>query len=177
MNRTGEPRRTWPWWPWPQRVAWAVLMVIGAIGLFAPIADLQGDRTAGIAADHAAAFRSITGQTWAAARAAEPGTTRYVSVLEHADAIHEAAFAVLFLLLIALPLRRGERWAWWAAWAAVAVQAGYLATLGWHVPLLLIRGAGLLAVTAVALVLLAPAVLRRAPDDRLSSGPAVRAPF
>ncbi|HEX2808911.1 MAG TPA: hypothetical protein VHN80_22325 [Kineosporiaceae bacterium] len=176
MSRTDEPGRTWPWWPWPQRVAWAVLMVIGGIGLFAPIADLQGARTAGIAADHSAAFRSISGQSWSAGRLAEPGTARYVTALEHADAIHEAAFAVLFLLLIAIPLRRGERWAWWAAWAAVAVQAGYLATFGWHVPLLLIRGAGLLAVTAIALILLAPAVLRRSGDDRLSSRPAVRAP-
>ena len=177
MNRTGEPGTTWPWWPWPQRVAWAVLLVIGGIGLFAPIADLQGDRTAGIGADHAAVFRSIAGQPWSAAGAAEPGVARYVTALEHADAYHEAAFAVLFLLLIAIPLRRGERWAWWSAWVAVAMQAGYLATFGWHTPLLLIRGSGLLAVTAIALILLAPAVLRRVGEDRISSRSAVRAPL
>jgi hypothetical protein len=177
MNRTGEPERTWPWWPWPQRVAWAVLMVIGAVGLFAPIAALEGDRTAGIAADHGSAFRSIAGQSWATARSAEPGTARYVSALEHTDAIHEIAFAVLFLLLIAIPLRRGERWAWWSAWVAVAAQAGNLVTFGWHTPLLLIRGSALLAVTAIALVLLAPAVLRRTGEDRPTSRSAVRAPF
>jgi hypothetical protein len=176
MNRTDEPGSAWPWWPWPQRAAWAVLLVVGGVGLFAAVIDLQGTGTAGIAADHASVFRSVAGQPWSAARVADPGSARYVSALEHAAALHETGFAVLLLLIIAIPLRRGERWAWWSAWATVAVQAGYLATFGWHGPVLLIRGAVLLAVTAVALVLLAPAVLRRA-QPRPGARGAVRAPL
>ncbi len=60
------------------------------------------------------------------------GTASYISVLERGYALHELTFALLFLLILAIPFRRRQRWAWWAAWIPMIGNLGYTFTFGIH---------------------------------------------
>jgi hypothetical protein len=39
-------------------------------------------------------------------------------------------FAILFILVVAIPLRRGQRWAWWACWIPTIANLGYALSFG-----------------------------------------------
>ena len=68
-------------------------------------------------ADHLGAFASTTGMSWQAARHSAPGMAHYVTILESAYAAYELVFAILFLVILAIPFPRRMRWACWACWA------------------------------------------------------------
>jgi hypothetical protein len=118
--------------PLYQRVSWVLLLVLGAFFLVAPLLDLVADARAGLPADHLGAFQSLAGTGWSVARQSEPGTTRYVTLLEDDYAVHELVFGILFIVLVAIPLRRGERWAWWSCWAVMLAALTYSLTFGAH---------------------------------------------
>ncbi len=52
-----------------------------------------------------------------------PGTTHYITLLEHGYARHELTLALLFLVLFAIPFRRCQRWAWCATWILSNIAA------------------------------------------------------
>ena len=64
--------------------------------------------------------------------ASTPGIAHYVSTLEYGYALHELTFGLLFLAVVLIPLRRGQRWAWFACWAVIIASIGYSATFGAH---------------------------------------------
>ena len=43
-----------------------------------------------------------------------------------------STFALLFVVIVAVPFRRGQRWAWWAAWIVMIADLGYTFTFGRH---------------------------------------------
>lgn len=55
-------------------------------------------------------------------------------------ALHELTFALLFLLIVAIPFRRRQPWAWWAAWIPMIANLGYTFSFGVHDHTILIRG-------------------------------------
>lgn len=59
-------------------------------------------------------------------------TTHYITRVEIGYAVHELAFALLFLAVAAIPLRRGNRWAWWSSWLILLPLAGFAAVFGPH---------------------------------------------
>jgi hypothetical protein len=99
-------------------VAWVLLLVLGGFFVFAALSDLAADARTGLPSDHVGAFQAVAGVSWDAARQAATGVTRYVTMLEVAYAVHELVFAILFLVVLAIPFRRRARWAWWACWAS-----------------------------------------------------------
>lgn len=107
------------------RVAWILLLFLGAFFLFASISDLVADARMGLPSDHLEAFHTITGMTWASAKLASPALTRYVTLLEVTYAVHELVFGLLFLLIVAIPLRRRARWSWWACWVPMLANLTY----------------------------------------------------
>jgi len=119
--------------------AWVLLLLLGVLFLFAPIADLRADLGSGIPSDHLAAFSHVAGVPWMNAVQSAPGLTRYVTLLEIAYALHELVFGLLFLVVVAIPFRRGMRWAWWACWAPLIATIGYSLTFGRSDPTLLTR--------------------------------------
>lgn len=143
-------------------IAWILLLLLGALFVFAPLSDLAADARTGLPTDHLGPFQSIVGITWTSAQASTPGITRYVTTLEVAYAVHELVFAILFLVIVAIPFRRGARWAWWACWAPMLANVTYSLTFGRHDPTILARS----LVTDVALPLLLlsqiPVFFRRA---------------
>jgi hypothetical protein len=151
--------RTLP--PYPALV-WLLLLLLGAFFLFAAVSDLAADARAGIPADHRAAFAAVSGSSWETARQALPGLTRYVTLLEIAYAVHELVFALLFLAIVAVPLRRREWWAWWACWAPMLANLTYSLTFGRHDPTLLARSLAADVALPVFLLAYLPALLSSA---------------
>jgi len=105
-------------------------LVLGLFPVIASILDLVSVRANGIPSDHRAAFAAVAGMDWTAARDAAAGVTRYISLLETGYALHELVFGLLFLIIVAIPFRRGERWAWFACWVVLIADLGYTFTLG-----------------------------------------------
>jgi hypothetical protein len=91
------------------KVAWVLLLLLALFPVLASILDLVNVSANGIPSDHRAAFAAVAGMDWSAARAAAAGVTRYASLLETGYALHELVFGLLFLIIVAIPFRRGER--------------------------------------------------------------------
>lgn len=120
-------------------LAWALLLLLGAFFLFAALSDLAADARTGLPSDHNGAFKSIAGVSWTAARHSSPGLTAYITLLEQAYALHEMVFGILFLVIVAIPFRRGARWAWWACWVPMLANITYSLTFGRHDSTILAR--------------------------------------
>lgn len=133
--------------------AWAGLLLLGAFNAFAAVTDLTATTGSGLPGDHADTFARLAGHSWQAVRAAQPGTARYVTLLERGYAVHELTFAILFIAIVAIPFRARRRWSWWACWAALIAYVGYAATFGAHDPVIWPRS--LVGVIALPLLLLA----------------------
>lgn len=56
------------------------------------------------------------------------GPARYIRQLEYGYALHELTFALLFLVLVAFPVRTGQRWAWLACRLILIATVGYTLT-------------------------------------------------
>ena len=145
-----------------QSIAWILLLAFGAFFLVAPLADLAADARSGLPSDHLGTLQYVAGTSWAAAQQAQPGTTRYITLLERAYAVHELVFGILFIVIVAIPLRRGERWAWWSCWAVMLANVTYSLTFGAHDRTILTRS--LIADIGLPLLLLLqiPAVFGKA---------------
>ena len=143
-------------------IAWALLLVLGAFYLFAPISDLAADARAGIPSDHGGTFATVAGVPWETARQTAAGPTRYVTLLEVAYAVHELVFGILFIIIVAIPFRQRQRWAWWAGWAPMLANITYSLTFGRHDAMILYRS--LIADIALPILLLIhiPAFFRSA---------------
>lgn len=117
------------------RVTWILLMVLAALTVVFPLLDLTGILRDGIPSDHAAAFRTLAGQDFASVRSS--GIAHYVTQLETGYALHELTFGLFFLVIVAIPFRTGERWAWWACWIALIATLGYTLTFAHYSPTIL----------------------------------------
>ncbi len=146
----GHKPRTTP--SWLLTVAWVLLLLLGAFYLLAPLADLLADARTGLPADHGGTFATVAGLSWESAKQAAAGPTRYITLLEVAYAVHELVFGILFLLIVAIPFRRRNRWAWWACWVVMLANLTYSLTFGRHDATILARS--LIADIALPVLLL-----------------------
>lgn len=130
-----------------------LMLLLAAFYLYGAISDLVAVAGHNLPADHQGTFTSLAGQSYRHVMAATPGIASYINVLERGYALHELTFAVLFIVLIAIPFRRRQRWAWWAAWLPMIANLGYTFTFGAHDPAILTRS--LIADIALPVLLLA----------------------
>jgi hypothetical protein len=147
-------------------VGWAGLVLLVLLGLFTVfgvISDLSADVAGGIPTDHNGTFRALSNRSWEQTRAVAPGVTDYITVLERGYALHELTFALLFVVIVLVPFRRRERWAWWVLWVLLIADLGYTTTFGIHDPAVFTRS--LIADIALPVLLLAhiPAFFTRRP--------------
>lgn len=145
-----------PWW---RTASWIGLLLLGGFNVFAAAADLAADTGTGLASDHTGTFAAVAGRGWASFRAAQPGAAHYVTLLERGYALHELVFAILFLVIVAIPLRARRRWAWWACWSVQIAYLGYAVSFGSHDSTILARS--LIGVIALPVLLLAQLPLAR----------------
>ncbi len=113
-------------------VAWVLMLLLGALFVFASLSDLNADRGAGIPVDHTGAFANVAGVSFASVKQSSPQIARYVTLLEFAYAVHELVFAILFIVILAIPFRERKQWAWWACWAVMLANITYSLTFGRH---------------------------------------------
>ncbi len=141
-----------------------LLLLLGLFYVYGAAADLTALAAGNLPADHRGTFTRLAGASFGHAKIAGPGTASYITVLERGYAVHELTFALLFLVLLAVPFRRRQRWAWWAAWLPVIANLGYTFTFGIHDHAILARS--LIADIALPLLLLAhiPAFFSRQRD-------------
>ena len=133
-------------------VGWVLLLILGLFFLFAPLADLAADRSSGQPSDHRGTFQAVAGVSWSAAKSSSHGITQYITLLETGYAAHELVFGIMFLVILAIPFRRGERWAWWVCWAVFLAALTYTLTFGRHDSTILARS--LVAVIGLPILLL-----------------------
>ncbi len=133
-------------------VAWVLLLLLGAFYIFAPISDLIADTKTGLPSDHIGTFANVAGTSWDSATQSAPGATKYVTLLEVAYAVHELVFGILFIIILAIPFRRRQRWAWWASWAVMLANITYSLSFGRHDSTILYRS--LIADIALPVLLL-----------------------
>jgi len=153
-----------------------LLVLLGLFMLFAVVSDLAADTARGIPTDHEGTFNALSHTSWDQTRAAAPGVTDYITVLERGYALHELTFALLFLVIVLVPFRRRERWAWWSLWLLLIADLGYTATFGVHDPTIFTRS--LVADIALPVVLLAhvPAFFSGQAGGARSSRPGASTP-
>lgn len=113
-------------------MTWGLLVLLAVFPLLSVALDLFGVVSAGIPGDHQGTFTALAHTSWTALRTSMPGVGHYVSTLEVGYAIHELVFAVLFLIIVLVPFRRGQSWAWWACWVVLAADLTYTLTFGLH---------------------------------------------
>lgn len=147
-----------------QTAAWVGLLILGGFYVFGAASDLASDAGTGIPTDHQNTFASIAGTDWQAAQHGTPGATAYITMLERGYAIHELTFAVLFLIILAIPFRHRRRWAWWACWTPMIANLGYSLTFGAHDTTIFYRS--LIALIGLPILLLVhlPAFFARRSD-------------
>lgn len=112
--------------PW-YRVTWLLLLILALFTVVFPLLDIAGTARSGMPSDHTAAYRALAGTGFPGIQPAGP--TRYIRRLEYGYALHELAFALLFAVIVAIPLRTGQRWAWLACWPSLIATIGYTVTL------------------------------------------------
>lgn len=133
-------------------VAWVLLLLLGLFFVFAPLSDLTADRSTGLPSDHTGTFHAVAGVSWSAAKSSSRGITKYVTLLETGYAVHELVFGIMFITILVIPFRRGERWAWWVCWAVMLAAITYSLTFGRHGSTILTRS--LIAVIGLPILLL-----------------------
>jgi hypothetical protein len=79
--------------------------------------------------------------------------TSYITLLEMGYALHELVFGILFVVVVAVPLRRGRWWAWWLCWVVLIADLGYTLTFGRYDPTVFSRS--LIADLALPVLLVA----------------------
>jgi hypothetical protein len=110
----------------------ALLLLLGVFYVYGAASDLASLASHNLPADHQGTFTKLTGATFSQVKTASPGIASYLAVAERGYALHELTFALLFIVLIAVPFRRRQRWAWWAAWLPMIANLGYTFTFGVH---------------------------------------------
>jgi hypothetical protein len=107
-------------------VAWLLLAIIAVLLVLFPLLDVAGILKMGIPSDHTAAFRMLSGEDFTAFQSTGPAA--YVRQFEFAYALHELTFGLFFLVIVLVPLRDGDRWAWWSCWIVLIAYVGYTIT-------------------------------------------------
>lgn len=150
-----------------QRTLWICLLLLASFTIFGSVSDLIADARTGLPTDHAGTFTALTGADWTTARRTDGGVTGYVTLLERGYALHELVFGILFVVILAIPFRRRQRWAWWAAWAPMIADVGYALTFGADDRTIGVRSLIVAIALPVLLLALAPAFFPRRPSPGL----------
>lgn len=137
----------------PAVIGLGLLLILAVFYLFGAISDLAAVASHNLPPDHRGTFATLTGTSFSHLRATTPGLASYLSLLERGYAWHELTFALLFIVLLAIPFRQRQRWAWWAAWLPMIADLGYTFTFGVHDQAILARS--LIADIALPVLLLA----------------------
>lgn len=136
--------------------ALAIVLAGGAFLVIGAIFDLATDAAGKLPGDHTATFKAVTGTSWQQAASVVHPVIPYVTRAEAGYAAFELLFGALFLVVAAIPLRRGERWAWWSSWLLILAFAAFAALFGAGDSANLTTAAVVGVIVAFALIVIRP---------------------
>jgi hypothetical protein len=113
-------------------IALSLLALAGAFFVIGGAFDLLTDARGNLPSDHSGTFQAVAHMSWQHARLVSHPLTRYVTGVEAAYSAFQLLFGLLLLVVVAIPLRRGERWAWWCGWLLIPGFAAFGAVYGQH---------------------------------------------
>jgi hypothetical protein len=154
--------------PFFERNAWAIFTGISLVVVAFGVGDIiSGGST--YESGEAVLFDSLTGTTWTALRADDPGAANLIDYLVRAGGGQLLVVGLLSLVICLTGLRRGERWAWLAMWVwpllaalVIPLLLGAARTPGAGVPVPVISGSILLVIAVATLLLSSRRYLLRA---------------
>jgi hypothetical protein len=152
---------------WFERNGWTIFTGISLVtALFGPGDLIAGGST--FAFGETVMFNRLTGTTWDALQAADPGAANLIDYQVRAGGAWLLLVGVLSLAISVTALRRGERWAWYAMWVwplgvALIVAVLWSATRGpgEGIPIPIISGSITIVISLATLALSARKYLRR----------------
>ena len=100
------------------RVGWWVLAFFAVTLVVFGVGDMQG----GVRADPMIT-QTLSGRTPAEVQAAEPTAYRLYDFVTRSGGANLVLIGILLTVIVAIPYRGGQRWAWWAMWILPAWAA------------------------------------------------------
>ena len=128
-----------------------IALILGVILVFAPTFFITSE------------FESFTGQALADFAESYPQAYSYILLESSEMGVFLFAVALITLLIILIPYRKGEKWAWYAILISVTLVA--IATVGFNIPLgaldIILMSAILVVIDYVALAIGAKSILKK----------------
>jgi hypothetical protein len=161
MAAEGTRRETWF-----ERNGWTIFTGISLVTVLFGLGDmLSGGST--FALGEGVLINRLTGTTWDARQAADPGAANLIDYQVRAGGAGLLLVGILSLAICVTALRRGERWAWYAMWVwplgvALIVAVLWSATRGpgEGIPVPIISGSSTIVISVLTLLLSARRYLR-----------------
>jgi hypothetical protein len=152
---------------WFERNGWTIFTGISLVSAVFGLGDMiSGGST--FALGEEVMFNRLTGTTWDALQAADPGAANLIDYQVRAGGAWLLLIGILSLAISVTALRRGERWAWFAMWVwplgvALVVAVLWSATRepGEGIPIPIISGSITIVISLATLALSARKYLRR----------------
>ena len=101
-----------------RRRGWWVLAFFAGMLVVFGVGDVLG----GVLADPAITV-TLSGRSPAEIQAAEPTAYRLYDFVARSGGVNLALIGILLTVIVAIPYRGGQRWAWWAMWILPAWAA------------------------------------------------------
>jgi hypothetical protein len=158
---------------WFERKGWTIFSGISLVTAVFGLGDVIGGGST-FASGEVVLFNRMTGTTWDALQAADPGAAKLIDYQVRAGGAGLLLLGVLSLAICMTALRRGERWAWYAMCAWPLGMALIVAVLwgaagpGNGIPVPVISGSIVIAMSLLTLVLSARRYLRKAPGQEIA---------
>lgn len=151
---------------WFERNGWTIFTGISVVTALFGLGDIiSGGST--FAMGEGVLFNRLTGTTWDALQAADPGAAKLIDYQVRAGGAALLILGTFSLTICVTALRRRERWAWYAMWVwplgvalIVAVLWGATQGPGDGIPVPIISGSITIAISLATLALSAPKYLR-----------------
>ena len=96
---------------WLRRHAWWGLLALGVIFVMFGVTDMASGAAADVAIP-----QGLTGKTIHELEAESPDAYGLFDFMTRVNGWGLVLLGVLLTLIVLIPYRRGERWAWWALW-------------------------------------------------------------
>jgi hypothetical protein len=152
---------------WFERNGWTIFTGISLVSALFGLGDvISGGST--FALGETVMFNRLTGTTWDALQAADPGAANVIDYQVRASGAGLLLLGIFSLAICVTALRQGERWAWYAMWVwplgvALIVAVLWSATRGpgEGIPVPIISGSITIVISVLTLALSARRFLRR----------------
>jgi hypothetical protein len=152
---------------WFERNGWTIFTGISLVTALFGLGDMISGGSS-FALGETVMFNRLTGTTWDALQAADPGAANLIDYQVRASGAWLLLLGIFSLTISATALRRGERWAWYEMWAwplgvALVVAVLWSATRGHGegIPVPIISGSITIVISVLTLALSARRFLRR----------------